>query len=351
MAPLRWWPALGLLACGDGLVEPGYIGEPVYTHPDFVISVHEELPPNPRWAVFWLPAGLASRDFDGIVEQVGTSRRLVPSVGTLYLYDRPDDALLARTPTGARYGIGRLFAYADANGNLRRDPDEPFLGQDKYGLYYAPTDLAAADSPTGRPMPRGHHRIEFPVPCSRTLDGADAACDVPLGGRCRGEDRDQCGVGVCLQVEGPGWPSGMCAATEATGCAPVGSVFVEFWRGMPTALVGAWVEGCATDADCRSEYHCDQAWGACLRDAGHEIIIGNTPPDAICRPLIGGPPAPALPDAGGIDASDAGVRDGGPSGDGGPEMGACTVDEDCVGAPGPQPQHCDREGVCRPDRP
>lgn len=346
MATLKWLPALALLGCGDGLVEPGYVGAPIYSHPFFVISVNAPLPENPRWAVFWFPDGLATPDFDAPVEQPGSSRRLEASVGALNLFARPGDALLARTATGARYGIGRLFAYADTNNNRLRDPDEPLIGHDKYGLYYAPVDLSAADSPTGRPMPAGHHRIEFPVPCSRTLDGTDPDCAIPLGDRCR--NGDQCSPGICLQTQGRGWPSGTCAAVEATGCAPIDAVFVEF---DDAALSGAWVPGCSTNADCRSEYHCDQSWGTCMRDLGHEIILGNLPPERICAPLTSGPPAPD----GGVPPADGGVPppdDGGPppEDDGGPPMVACETDADCVGAPGPQPQHCDREGICRPDR-
>lgn len=354
--------ALGLAAltgaaCLDPLLPAAFEGEPVYTHHNFsILSVDPLTAVRPRWAVFWLPQGLdpAARFEDDGIEQPGTSRPLRLQVGTLNLFTRPGADLLAVAPSGARYGVARIMAYADTDGDRRRGPGEPFLGADRFGLVYAPERIAAADSPSGRELPAGYHRVEFNLPCSRTADGVDA-CDVPVGDHCRGAD--DCGIGTCLRNEEPGFPNGTCAAIDATGCQPRGAVLFERPMRAAAPAVRAWIAACGSDADCRvaDGYQCNVIVGGCLHDRGHEMHLEAIPRDPVCIAFAGTDPSvdagvDPLPD-GGV-GPDVGVPPDGGRPDGGPprEVVPCETDQDCVGAPGPQPQHCDRQGICRPDR-
>lgn len=333
--------ALLQAACSDPLVPASFEGEPIYSHPNFsILSVNPVTAERPRWAVFWLPQGIdptASFETD-TREQPGTSRPLRLQVGTLNLFSHPPLDLLATAPSGARYGVARIMAYDDLNGDRVRDLDEPFLGADRFGLVYAPAFVAAADSPSGRDLPAGYHRVEFNLPCSKTADGADT-CDVPVGEHCR--SAATCGIGTCLRNEEPGFPNGTCAAVDATGCAPDGSVLFERPARAAAPAVRVWIAACTDDSECRTQdgYQCNVIVGGCLHDRGHEMHLEPIPRDPVCVAFSG---EEARPD-GGVDL---GMRPDG----GMPQMVACTRDEDCEGAPGPQPQHCDREGICRPDR-
>jgi hypothetical protein len=291
-------------ACGDTLVDGAYSGTPRFTLHGKVMGDSDNVDADQLQVdlgVFWFPSGPSRADV--LVQQPGTARRSEYfRAFEMNLFDEPAAELLFTTRTGAKYGIARLGAYKDADGNGRKDASEPFIGYShKKVLIRAPRDLTAEDSPTGAALKAGWYIVSTPLSCPasakppgsvtpppKPVPVADGACGVPLGASCR-NDAD-CGGGVCVHEFGGPWMEGACLIPEPppNGCRQRGSVLLTDPEIPDKAF---WVPACQTSADCEraTPYQCDQQIRGCLptaevtveRDDGQQpppICAGGEPP-------------------------------------------------------------------------
>lgn len=290
--------AMGVLACGETLVDSDYSGTPLFTLQG-VVGGPTEAPLEPgtlvTTAMFWSPQGLTARRYDELVEQLGTaSAAPVPRPYFMNLFDEPGPQHLFTTPSGARYAIGRVVAYLDANRNGRLDPPELILGASQgFAVLYAPQDLAAGDSPTGKPLRAGWQSFMLPLSCPGSTSGpgpapvADGDCGVPLGEPC---DTDaDCNGGVCLAELLIPLPHRMCAISEPppNGCRQRGSVLIRRGPGREDV----WIQGCQSSSECTRgyPYQCDARLLACFPSAEVQVNLNETSMRPFC---VSGPPPP-----------------------------------------------------------
>jgi hypothetical protein len=229
-----------------------------------------------------------------LVEQEGTTLNAeYERPFTLKLFDEPRDEDFLNQAPGQRMGVARVAAYADDNGNGRKDESEPFLGNSFLRiLLRVPQDLTAAASLTGAPLVAGWHVVSTPLTCPPP-DGSpvppsgdpvpDGDCGVPLGAACK-MDSD-CHGGTCLRESGGPWPSGACVIPEPppNGCRQRGSVLMH----QPNDLtVRYWIKACTTTADCGrpSPYQCDQQLRGCKPTSAIVVEVDDQQkPGIICQ--------------------------------------------------------------------
>jgi hypothetical protein len=285
------------LACGETLVDERYSGTPLFTVRGRVVAPSDYVDEEDAevfLSLLWSPGGAARGD--RLVAQPGAMHRTAFFRSfEMRLFDEPGREHLHTTPSGARYAIGRLGAFRDANGNGRKDDSEPFEGYSQFALLRAPEALSAMNSPTGAPLSAGWHIVSTPLACpssggSRPPPGpvepvADGECGVPLGAGCK-RDSD-CAGGVCVLNFVGEWPGGSCLIPEPPpdGCRQRGSVLM---RAPAPETRAYWLKGCAVSEDCGRlhPYQCDQAIRACK--ASGEIIVdvnGREPQRTFCREL------------------------------------------------------------------
>jgi hypothetical protein len=295
--------ASATVSCGDSLVDETYRGTPRFTLRGSVGGTSEyvdEEHPVVSIAVFWSPGGAWMDQNATLLEQLGTSRSAeFYRPFDLKLFDEPGTEHLYTAPSGARYGIARLAGYQDANGNGRRDADEPILGHSRArALIRAPKALTARDSPTGASLSEGWHIVSTPLRCPSNPPGpvvsqpvADGDCGVKLGQECR-SDAECGGAGVCIrEFLGP-WPGGACAIAEPppNGCRQKGSVLL---RDPLVSTRAYWLKACTVTADCgrAAPYQCDQQVRGCRPSAEIPVELDDSPtPRSFCQPPAGAPP-------------------------------------------------------------
>lgn len=287
-----------VVACGDTLVDGTYSGTPRFTLQGKVMGDSDNVDADQLevdLAVFWFPSGPGRTD--ALVQQPGTFRRseyFRPF--EMNLFDEPGAEFLFTTRSGARYGIARLGGWKDANGNGRKDAEEPFIGYShKKVLIRAPRDLSAEDSPTGAPLKAGWHIVTAPLACpaSARLPGSPAPtpspvpvangdCGVPLGAACRNDA--ECGGGVCVHEFGGPWMEGACLIPEPppNGCRQRGSVLLADPE-IPDKKY--WIPACQVSADCgrAHPYQCDQQVRGCMPSAEVTVEMDDAQqPPPIC---------------------------------------------------------------------
>lgn len=294
----------GLLAgtavagCGDTLVDETYSGTPRFMLQGKVMGDSDNIDADQLQvdvSVFWLPSGPGRSD--NLVQQPGTQRRSEYfRTFEMNLFDEPGAEFLFTTRSGARYGIARLGAYKDTNGNGRKDASESFIGYShKKVLIRAPQALTADDSPTGAPLKAGWHVVSTPLSCPASAMPSGSVppppkpvpvptgdCGVPLGASCR-NDAD-CGGGVCVHEYAGPWVEGACLIPEPppNGCRQRGSVLLadpEF----PDKQY--WVLACQETADCgrAHPYQCDQQIRGCMPTAEVTVELDSAQqPPSIC---------------------------------------------------------------------
>ncbi len=316
--------AAALSACGQPLVDSSYTGVPLYTLQGqiFGSSSHVDLAnPHVRIAIFWSADGPGESGYDSLLEQTETGAEIVvPGNFELNIFEPPREEDYVQF--SGKYALGRLLAYADANGNGKRDADEPILADSGRVLLYAKTEVAASESPSVAPIPAGFHLASLPLSCGN-MPAAPAAgstdCGVPFGNECRGNG--DCGTtgGVCLESFGQPWPHGACAlpSPPPTQCFPDDAVLVGGPGG--TAY---FIRSCANDSDCNREYPyiCDLQNAACMPTAllSLQVSDDNPTPIGFCvppngdggmppGPPDGGMPPPRYPDGGIIPPPDGGM--------------------------------------------
>jgi len=268
---------------GDAIVPTAFEGVPVYRYDNMAII--GELDPEARqpvYALFWHVDGYESDAWDDGIEQPATRLPLeVFTFTTFNLFEHPADHMLAETHGQGRYGLGVIQAYDDANANGRYDDEiDRWLGFAHQGLLYVPEALDADASPTGLPLARGYHRVDYPISCVPVIEGDDDACEVPLGAACWGDE--DCGEGLCL---GQGFfvDEGHCALADSA-CSPEGGALsIDFVD--PIGLTLTWLQGCRSHVDCgvADGRYCDVSLGACLPDQGMVLEVGIELPEAPCK--------------------------------------------------------------------
>ena len=290
--------AASTLACGDTLVDANYSGAPRFTLQGVVHGLSE--PPLDSGdlvttALFWSPQWPTARDYDDLVEQLGTaSAAPVPRPYVMNLFDAPGPQHLYTAPSGASYALGRVLAYLDTNHNGRRDPSEQVLGASQgFGVLYVPQALTAGDSPTGRALSAGWQSFLLPLQCPGGVPGpkpgpvADGDCGVPLGAPCSSDG--ECGGGVCLGELIIPLPHRMCVIPEPppNGCRQRGAVLISRGPGQDY-----WAQGCASSAECTRghPYQCDARLQACFPSAGVNVSLNETSLRPFC--VSGGAPLP-----------------------------------------------------------
>lgn len=256
--------AVVALGCGPGLVDARYDGEPRLTLRGSTSPAPQEFEAyrkQLRLSLFYVGKKLTTaRTLDDLVEQEATGQAVeLPWSFDWTLYDEPEPQHFT-TPD---FALGVPILYADVNGNHRRDPAEPMVGQaGGTGVAFARRALSAEESPTRRPVPATFGLVAKPIPCTPLppLPPGPTDCGVPLGAPCTSDAA--CGAGTCLVSEPWPWPAGYCALPLTMGgCVPkAGSP----WRSHLGTLASYWVQRCETHADCRDPYLCDPLQHACL---------------------------------------------------------------------------------------
>ncbi len=275
-----------VLSCGDALVDERYAGAPRFMVEGLVTGGSEyvnENEPGVTLAVFWSPQGPKDSAAETLVEQPGSAYRAeYYREFEMPIFDEPGPEHLTRTPSGERYGIARLGAYRDENGNGRRDTTEPFLGSThRRALLRAFTALTAEESPTQSPVPEGWHVVTTPLACGGPFPPedtpvADGECGVPLGSPCK-NDAD-CGGGECVHTFAEPWPGGACLIPEPPpdGCRQRGSVLLRY----PGDSKAYWIPGCSESADCGRPhpYQCDLQIRGCMPSASVSLELTDKAP-------------------------------------------------------------------------
>jgi hypothetical protein len=278
---------VALTSCGDPIVDASFRGNPLVTFEGEIRGEHPDVELGSklvRLALFMSVNGTMTRSFDDLRELRSASVAIeVPRSWSLSLFDPPSDGFLTSLkPGGARFAVGRLLAYKDANENHQYDSEEPIVGADLGRVVvYAPQAMSAADSPTGLPLPPGFHLILNRMTCRpQTLmqppEGRE--CNVPLGISCK-SDAD-CGEGVCLRdTYILPWPGGACVVRHPPpqSCRPKGANRVKDpQEPSPRDEGGYWVKSCEMPSDCDRPalYTCDQGTRACLPSAHIRLEIG-----------------------------------------------------------------------------
>jgi hypothetical protein len=287
-------------ACGDALVDEAYRGEPLGTFPALVSDQGEGMDVRGRdlrAALFWDPTGGLATDVSTLVEQSSTAVPLrVPSQLDLHVFEPPGpEHMVQAGPAAGVYGLGHLLAWRDADGDGRRGPAEPFVGEvRRQAILYATTAVRAQDVGMRTDVPVGLHGVYLPLPCGRPdpEPRQPGDCGVPLGASCGLPQ--ECGNGTCSHGLGMPWPGGVCAVLEPPpdGCRPAdGALYRDAGAGG-----GAWwVASCRSDADCARApaYTCDPGMGACVPAAPVLINLGVVSRvEPVCAPPGGGPPPP-----------------------------------------------------------
>lgn len=287
------------LACGDTLVDGTYSGAARFTVRGQVNGVSEyvdEEHPDVSVGVFWSVKRPGGGD-DVLVEQPAASALAeYYRPFELKLFDEPGPEHLNTTSSGARYGIAWLATYQDANGNGRKDEDEPLLGGSNGRLLIrALQALSARESPTGAVLTAGWHVVSAPLTCSPVASPEpvpDGECGVPLGESCKSDA--ECGGGVCVRDFVGGWPTGACLIAEPppNGCRQKGSVLL---RAPDDPTKAYWLKSCQETADCGrpAPYQCDQQLRACRPSADFPVDMNDRgPPRGFCKPSATQPPMP-----------------------------------------------------------
>jgi hypothetical protein len=276
------------LACGETLVDETYSGTPLFSLRGKVVAPSDYVDEEDAEVflmVLWSPGGAANAG--RLVPQPGTTRRMEFFRSfEMHLFDEPGPELLYTTPSGARYGIARLGAFRDANGNGRKDDSEPFVGYSQNALIRVLEDLSGGHSPTGAPLVAGWYLVSSPMMCPSSIRPpapvANGECGVPLGAGCK-KDSD-CGGGVCVLNFVGEWGGGSCLIPEPppNGCRQKGSVLLRAPAPDTTAY---WIKACTVTEDCGRlhPYQCDQQIRGCRPSA--EVVVdvnGREPARSFC---------------------------------------------------------------------
>lgn len=282
------WAALVLFAagCGDPLLGESFRGTPRWSfRADLLLADRDQEPPKTLRAAFFFAPDIHGLDPDGWRELVASSMPIgAPSYNTINVFEPPGPDLLV---AGTSYGVARLAAYNDLNGDGRRQPGEPVVAaQGTVGYVYNAAPLDAAHSPTGNPLEAGFRHVFLPQSCGDAAPGPTTPgnCGVTLGSACL--TQQDCGTGgTCISQLALPWPGGYCAIPDppVRACRPAAGVYFRkpsAGFGMPS-ITGYWLRRCATDDDCQRtgepntiRYFCDPGLRACVPSDTPTMILG-----------------------------------------------------------------------------
>jgi hypothetical protein len=282
-----------LAACGDGLVDTGFSGEPklkVNISYDGDYATLNQESDRLRLGLFWSKSLSQPKDVSELVEQPSLSKHVqLPFGANWTFFEEPRDDVYITHKSGSKFAVGMPFVYFDENDNHRWDTGEVLQARAPISLVvYAPEDLTAERAPSGIAVPKGY-QLFGPMWCNLPPPPVPSAgdCGVKLDAPGCSKDSD-CGTGGVCQLADPWpWPGGVCSLPDGpNSCKPQNARLYRNHRNTGRF----WMRACNQDSDCRaSPYHCDLAQGICLPN-GNTHLRFATPvrPDPICRDL----PAP-----------------------------------------------------------
>ncbi len=281
------------LGCGDGLVERGFRGDPLFSFEGLVTfwglfqGVDEF-----RASVFWSKTGEPTLELQELQEHTSASITVeFPAAFEMRLFQPPN--LVDRVRP---YTLGMILAYEDGNQSSTFDAGEFAGGASGAVLFYTERELSAEESPAGIPIPQGYSLATLPLPCHVgpppfSQLPQQNSCGVPLGAACT-QDQDCGAEGRCM-TEARG---GYCVMPQSVDCVPenglLDSPLVE------TSTTGefgelVWYRGCRNDQDCRVEdgHGCELGWWICFPKQPLQIEIGwgeGLGVSRLCDPIIPG---------------------------------------------------------------
>lgn len=258
---------LGLLSCGDPLIEQGFRGEPMLTFTGRIGTATGDAGASGdlRAALFWSPAGTTtlSEVLDELVEQPALSVAVhFPGVFEINIFEPPQ--AVAWTGPDLGFHVALVLIYEDADGSGDFSPTELRGGARNQAVLWAERPLSGAESPTGNPLASGYHALRLPQPCAvLTPPTGGDACRVPLGAACAADE--DCGTGGRCLTQDPQtfWPGGYCVqAAQSGGCTPGNGILRRTSIGGLEASY--WHRRCESTAECRVDagYRCedDACW-------------------------------------------------------------------------------------------
>lgn len=217
----RWAPmalVLGLVGCGDPLVQASYRGEPILRLVGRIAALRGvAVQPNEEALVsmFW-NTDPSSRP-PALVEQQSVSTNVeFPNAFEVLVFDPPTEAhLLTSDP---RLAVGFLLVYADADGDRRFGPGDRIVGGNvSKALVWALEEVPAAEAPFGVSLPTGFSLSNLgQMPCEL----------MPR------DDR-------------------------------------------PPNRIAPPVKACTDDASCPPEFACDEAFRVCVPRDSFDLVIGE----------------------------------------------------------------------------
>ena len=152
--------ALPLAACGDGLVDDQYAGEPLIEVSGQVRSeIAQDFPEEAlHLAILWE----VHKPGDFSYQPELTVRTTFPARYTLSLYEIPPDEVWVEAMEGGRFALGAVVLYLDTDGDVRMDPGEPMLGgTEDVVVYYNDAAYSFGDTT----LTAGFHTLQFTNGC------------------------------------------------------------------------------------------------------------------------------------------------------------------------------------------
>lgn len=166
-----------LTACGDGLVDDRYPGEPVLTISGQVRSeTTQDFPDAPlNVAILWEIHTPGDFSYQPPLEVTTT----FPARYRLSLYEAPPDAVWLDSADGGRFAMAAVVLYLDESGDGRMGADEPMLGgTEDVVLYYNTVDYAfGPPDGTQLDLSPGFHAVRFTNGCPENGPVVEQAAD------------------------------------------------------------------------------------------------------------------------------------------------------------------------------
>lgn len=282
----RWSKALlgtvlgaTVASCGDPIVDSRYPGAPLLSVQGEIEGYQENGANYPlRASLFWSPSGTFDASSMRSMHEDNSVKVNMefPSSFTLSVYRPPRPEWMV---PGKGYAVGAVLVYEDTLGQGNYVPGRTPLrgGVLTTAIFYAPKEIAQAQSPFNTTIGPGMMDLSLPLPCGSITfpepsQKSSPSCDpVALGAPCK--KNAECGSGgTCLStLFDIRLNNGYCAQKVVPGCQPANAVAVavealEEKLDETDSNQAYYLRACNRDNDCgRTDgYRCDPFTRACL---------------------------------------------------------------------------------------